>query len=475
MEILLVCAGDEIITAGGPISPLLQSDQYAGPLPTGLIERADERTTLTYKQQPFSVATRIDDTFGVLRSVYVVHGSEGLERFFRENSFVPRRFGSGKEVTYIDPEEFLGQRVHLYRLFREANIQIRARARELREQVQPLAQQGGLQQLDGARGEIESEAARYFRSIDSSRAAARLLGSGNTLYGQLLDINSRDVIALRAELKAIRPFITAAEQAQADWLSERSRRYQELREVTFDACMALDRPAAEAVSPQIFENIMREIEQRFPRVAQLEAQARAQRELLLQEIQSAAFEFPILWRIYATPHLNDPTALGRQMFEQLQSAWTGNRDLQARLAGDAELVWQLPALVRAQLTQAGVNLYSIAWSACEEQIQAEIGTRVAASVSMVSGLAQLGVVGVAALAGASVIAQPLVIALFAIEAISSIVDAVQEYQQYRLQSAAFRAALDPNKALAAEPSLLSAIFTIGFDLLALLPPARAVR
>jgi hypothetical protein len=145
------------------------------------------------------------------------------------------------------------------------------------------------------------------------------------------------------------------------------------------------------------------------------------------------------------------------------------------LVKDADLVWKLPPLVRGVLTDAGVNLYSVAWTAAEEQMTEETGPSTAAIVSMTSGLAQLGIAGLAALAGAGTIAPPLGIALFLVDAVSSLVDAIQEYQNYRLQSAAFKACLNPEHALAVEPSLFSAVLTIGFDLLSLIPPARAAR
>jgi hypothetical protein len=194
-ERVLVCEVDEILTAGSELSEefseLATEDDYVGPLPAGLIERPDERTMLTYKSRPFTVATSINDCHGVLRSVYAVHGRKGLDTFFGENGFVPRRIGTAEHVDYVEPEQFLGRGVHLYRLFREANRYLRDRAQEILPKIEAAALKTAQQRLDESRVAVEAETVRYFRSVDNEDDAAHVLAASFRSSGSVVSPSGR--------------------------------------------------------------------------------------------------------------------------------------------------------------------------------------------------------------------------------------------------------------------------------------------
>jgi hypothetical protein len=126
------------------------------------------------------------------------------------------------------------------------------------------------------------------------------------------------------------------------------------------------------------QETLRQIEERFPRVAQLETWAREEQQRLVKEVAAAVTEFPVLWRIDATPYHDDSVQLGKIILTELRTTWQSNRTLCEDLADDAELIWKVPPLVRGVLTDAGVNLYSITWTTSEERIAEETGLRTSA-------------------------------------------------------------------------------------------------
>jgi hypothetical protein len=469
-EVLLISEGDVILTAGGSLPEELAKldveDGYSGPLPAHLVERPEERTTLTYKSRPFTVATTIDDCHGVLRSIYAVHGREGLDTFFGENENVLRK------GQLYDPELFPVPDVDLYRLFREADRHLLVLAEEMLPEIEAAALLTGQQRLEDAGNKVIAEMIRYFRGVDNAGEAVHVLTSDFAGYEYLFDHGDADVKGLRAQLKALQPSLQRTLDVQNLWADARSRRFRQLDRPSFVPLGPVE--AQGMIEQQRTLDILRQIEAE-PQIVRLAARARQEREKLIREVAAAAIEFPIVWRIYSTPYYDDPVQLGKTVISVLRSTWQANRQLNENLAGDVEQIWKLPPLVRSVLTEAGLTLYSVTWTAAEERLAEESGPSTAVIVSMTAGLAQLGIAGMAALAGAGTIAPPIGIALFLVDAVASLVDAYQEYQNYRLQSAAFEACLDPEQALAAEPSLLSTVLTIGWDLLSLIPPARAAR
>ena len=127
------------------------------------------------------------------------------------------------------------------------------------------------------------------------------------------------------------------------------------------------------------------------------------------------------------------------------------------------------------MRSASLREPTIAWRAAEDRLEQELGPRLFSILSMSSGLAGLGVSGLAALGGAAVVAPPIVIGIGLADAIFSVADAVEEYQAWRLRQNAFDACLDPALALAVEPSAAGAFFIIALDLFAAATPVKVPK
>ncbi len=308
---------------------------------------------------------------------------------------------------------------------------------------------------------VVNEAIRYFRSIDSEWEARHAMRSEDTarLYGRLLEEGCSAVQGLRQGLADLQPFLQNAQAAKEKWRDEHRKRYLEV----------MDR------IPVVWEpGQVKGIADLFPEVARLEEDYNRQRAAALQKINDIAKEYPIIWRIYDMPPDCDKVTLGERIMEELQSTLASNLSLDQKIVGDAGLIWRFPPLVLGFLAEQGVDQYSIVWSACAARLAEEKGPSTAVNVLMINGLVQLGVAGFAFLAGAAV-APPVAFAIFLADLVASLADAYEEYQSYRLQDNAYQAVLDPGKSIATDPSLLAMLFTVGLDLLSVLPPAEVTK
>ena len=172
---------------------------------------------------------------------------------------------------------------------------------------------------------------------------------------------------------------------------------------------------------------------------------------------------PVLFRVWNMPDLPH----GEQGLEwidalvsaALNEAWVANAALVKAIEKDPSVVWRYPPAVQAALDQLGFTCPSVEYQAAQEEI-----ARVQAKMSFLS---QLGmVVGaldvMVGLAGAV----PWVGAVLAIMGlVVGGADLVEEYLKEAEKEAAFKAVLDPSRALAAEPDYSGLLLGVVFSLL----------
>lgn len=470
-DLLLVEPGDVILTAGTEPSAI-EDPMTPGPLPAGLTEKTDETTTLGFGHARFNLRTRWTDCYAVLRSLYCVHGNKGVARLFEQNSFVVETLAGGPDGLVYDPDTPANPRRDLYRLMSAARDVVLKQSGAVLGQVQTEALRIGLAQLEHARGAVERETVRYFSSVNDADDARRVLASDVAGWGYLLDENAPGTRGLRAALARLQPFVASARDAEARYVAARDAIGWISAGLAQHNQSLVDDPAAHA---EVAEELRAGLQKKQAELPGLERLAKDTRAALVAQVRIGAAEYPVLWRIYTTTNADDRVALGREMLAELRSAWQGNRELRSRLKDDPALVWSFPPLPRRALATQQLGSYTLPGSTAEIRIDAEGGARPAGAVAGAVGLTHLGLIGIAALAGAGPVAAPLALGLFAVEAVASIIDAVQEYREFRLKSAAFEATLDPAEALCLEPSAVGTLFVIGFDFLALIPPARAAR
>jgi hypothetical protein len=359
------------------------------------------------------------------------------------------------------------QRLPAYRLLKQAEDLVDRIARDWTSRIAPRAAALGLQRLNEARREIETETARYF-AIQSDPGSIR--GALELDFGFRFSARKQDVQPMLRELRHCRMlWRTAVEQSQT-YNRALGERYLEIEQRVYPIRIAPD-GTEHGPPPAIREHI--EAQARSdPEVKALADSVRAAKLAVANSVMGAGTQYPVIWRLYqSTDVAASDEAVGREAIAVLSAAFQANVDLAEALAKDAELVWRFPPVVRQTLADPRLALpqLSIPWMAAEERLAQEGEPRTAQDLSLLVSGASLGVVAVGLAAGVSLITGPVGVALIVADAVISLIDALQEYLAYRQQLAAFNAVLNPSLALANEPDWLSAAFTIALDLAALLP------
>jgi hypothetical protein len=144
----------------------------------------------------------------------------------------------------------------------------------------------------------------------------------------------------------------------------------------------------------------------------------------------------------------------------LNDAWTSGATLLAQLESKPETVWQFPSVVTAALA----SMEHIAPSprfdaqAARERMAAEDEDTWAAQAAQVAGACEL----LAALTSA---APPVAITLATISFVLGSIDNLLTYLKQRTNEHAFKASLDPSKALSSDPDYIGVIIGVAFSLL----------
>ena len=148
--------------------------------------------------------------------------------------------------------------------------------------------------------------------------------------------------------------------------------------------------------------------------------------------------------------------LQRQLFEALQTSYEANVELHQDL--DTSSVWDLSPLIDLTLEDLEEDGPTVWYRAAQERLKFQESMSVAAILSIVTGVLEMG--------GAFVAAEPpVLLALAAASAVLSAIDNAQEFFMLRTKDRAHLASLDPQLALSTEPSYFGFYVSIAFSLL----------
>jgi hypothetical protein len=324
------------------------------------------------------------------------------------------------------------------------------------KQVQPVAQTLAVGRMKLAREEIVAERERYLDLADLRRAG-------------------RNVHLLFKE-QAVRDLLTAWRDVH------RARRRLE------DARVSYDKHAQQVAAsiPQGFPfpdgptSLADLTRGAHPNVA---AKRDAAMEALAMAVIAYGRQFPILFRIWNGTEL--PTeaqylelgprarfAWDKLVFNQiwwtLEEAQKANSEVVAQLESDPEAVWKYPPAVSAALDQLGFGDRSIEARAAQERVSAALGRTPAwAKLCLVANAVE----GVAFVAAA---APPVLLALACFSVVMGAAATLEEFVAESRKEAAFKAVLDPGKALCGEPDYSGVIVGVVFTMLGL-AGVRAAR
>ena len=457
-EALEVCAGDVVLTAGGGLS--IGWDERPQPAAAhGLQEDSSTFHVLQYKNTSFRIPATFEACFDTVRSLHTLFGAQAVQDFLYQNELFDPRKAHGFVGEIETAEEALGERYVLYRLMTAAQHEVQRFADEAQPKIEQVARSAALQRLEEARQQIRDETRRYFaiRALDVHKA----LENENDYPAVTA---SRDWERLLNALAVCQGRLQLARKANKAAADAFARKNTEL------AMRGIGGGSGREEAPVgLPPGLIMEIIESDPEVARLTGEADAARASVLEYLAGAALEFPILWRIYQTENAFDNEPLGREILQQLRDVWEANNTFADNLNEDPSLVWKFPAVVHEALLAHAVPQLSIAWAAAEMRLSSESGMRTASVVSTFTGLSLTGVVGLGILLGTAAVAPPLVVAITAVDIVANVADAIQEYNDYRLRSNAFRASLNPSRSLGAQPNLLMTVIVITTDLISVLP------
>ena len=188
-------------------------------------------------------------------------------------------------------------------------------------------------------------------------------------------------------------------------------------------------------------------------------------ETLDVQLGDAAADFPILWRLVS--HNPSARPAGVVAFEALHDCSVANKALAKRFDSQSQTVWVFPTLIHWTMDIQGVPPMSVAWTAVEEELRKHGDSHLLSSLSLVSGMARMGVAAAVGL-GVAVAAPPVAVAVALADILINIGDAAVQYQKHQLALEGSRAALDPALSLTAAPDTFGAALTIAIDLFSIL-------
>ena len=197
---------------------------------------------------------------------------------------------------------------------------------------------------------------------------------------------------------------------------------------------------------------------------------------LATTVEIVCDEHPLLYRVWETVSLPGDVYFGargelfgrpgranaaiatlqRQLFEALQTSYEANVELHQDL--DTSSVWDLSPLIDLTLEDLEEDGPTVWYRAAQERLKFQESMSVAAILSIVTGVLEMG--------GAFVAAEPpVLLALAAASAVLSAIDNAQEFFMLRTKDRAHLASLDPQLALSTEPSYFGFYVSIAFSLL----------
>jgi len=430
----------------------------------------DEPTTeapFVYSQGSFTLPLTGASVFSVLRSIYLLDGTQGLSRFFDENGLVPKQQRVGREFDTVEPEQFLlGDRLKFYRLLKIQLERLRQLRTESLGQMQERAVARARDRLTNSMEQIRGEALRYMRIENTPRSIDGALRAG---YGGFPP--GGDLLSVQVELVRLRDIALQTNEAARKYRQTLAPKLEHAMRPSFGH----GEPGAWDVSVAEWESAEAALLERDPELSGLRNAELKARKRYLKAVADAAVLYPVIWRLLGFDRPDDGRELVKEIHGILGNAWRAANDLVSDLSSQPIVVWRFAPLMYDTMRSASVREPTITWRAVEERLEQELGPRLFSVLSMGSGLAGLGVIGLSALAGAALVAPPIVMGIGLADALFSVVDALQEYQEWRLRQSAFDACLDPALALTVEPSAAGAFFIVALDLLGAVTPVKVPK
>lgn len=414
--------------------------QYA-PLGVSRYAKPDDMITILLTLDPERVAAQ---AMREARSLYLVEGSLGLQRFFTELTVtVQRYFAEGvngaRPTTLPNASSFgtvakvteAGSR--LYQAHSDAVEALTAEAVKAVTAIGERAVKMGRTRLEEVRGTIVDEVASYFDfgALGHASAESFLVRETQPSRAFLRGPGMRDLVAAINEVDRDR---SAVEQASA----------------------------AVAASPPQYLNAQFDFEDAT--------------KALMSTLEVRCDDHPVLYRIWDQVRLSPDTyfdargqllgrpgkgnvsvsALQRQLFQALSAAHHANVGLSADLAPGN--VWELSPLIDAALEDLDQAGHTVWYRAAQERLQSEEGMSVASILSMVTGALELG--------GVFMLAEPPVLLALAVASlVLSLIDATLQFFELRTKDRAYLASLDPQLSWATEPSYVGFYVSIACSLL----------
>jgi hypothetical protein len=202
-------------------------------------------------------------------------------------------------------------------------------------------------------------------------------------------------------------------------------------------------------------------------------------EALAMAVAVYGRRFPILFRIWNGPEI--PTEvrphpggwlvfdtqagyaavhfLFNKIWWTLEEAQKENGEIVAQLEGDPELVWKYPPAISAALEKLGFGYPSVEARVAQDKVTTALGkTPPWAKVCMVANAVQ-------GVAWVTMAAPPTLIALACISLVVGVISTVEQFLEESRKEAAFKAVLDPGKALSGEPDYSGVLVGVLFSLL----------
>jgi hypothetical protein len=430
------------------------SDPEPVPSPDAVgLEAADQTAWFLFDDAIFELPLTYAHMFQAQRSAYLLFGKDGANRLLWSKcasseerllalsaleARLPRPGGARRGADAPAPEPFDERSAAAKAIMKEAKAQILAHAEKQIERLTPLIQKHALARLKQAHDEIDREAAHYISPgfLNSLDVVLRLRGTEEVQPRPGLDLNP-----LRTDLRQIRA------------LHERVIQLERQRHL-------MSSTQRDPMEKMVLQS---ERKRRREALQQTEDELAKARARLTEARIAASDRFPIAWKVWHTSYLRpeESSSLVIDIAEALRTCRQANEALRDSIAAHPENVWEYPVLIDQALEANQVPQFCIARAAALELVPKAGATRRGISqLALASGLTSMAV-----LAAGSVVAPPVAIAVLAIDAVLSLADAAAEYDDYVKKERAFAACLDPRKAIAAEPSLLTAALIIGLDML----------
>jgi hypothetical protein len=412
-----------------------------------------------------------------VEALYARKGMDGvrqllpsLEATYDSYRIGPLGYLKLRNAVPFEPNELLTAHSRVSDACGRALGDLESRRSAAQKQIGPVAATLAVGRLAEARREVESESSRYLTGRKDEWARGLPFSGSARFEGSEV----RDLVAELRDLQRARSVLQQATNAY------RKQWQDNLKQVLYGV------PAAGARTftlPTRFTDPDVMMAQAYPQVV---ADVRTATEDLALALLVYGRRHPVLFRFSSWPEIaadvrTDPVTgrlesqsgqdvvdLGSFIEGALADAWVANANFAARIEGDPKLVWRYPPLVQAALDRLEFTFPSVEYQAAQERIAEATGTSFLAGLGMAVGAVDVVV--------ALFFAVPWVgLALAAASLLVGTAGVAEEVGSLSEQDDAFKAVLDPSRALAVAPDYTGLLVGVALSLLDLQGVSDAVR